>query len=360
MMTDTANPVATAAAPAEPLHVQVLCFPDAILGTVFTTLDVLRLAASILKMRAPHAPCPLTWRTVGPDGEAVAFDHAAPGLLASPPPEQSLARRTLIVVPALHAANALELPIIAGRHGPMLDRLKAHVAQGGLLAVCSTGLIFPALLGMLDGLRLDAHWAFKSFFARLFPACDFSAPDTMSFHPQLYTCVAPAQQTELMIAALERLLSADVSQNCAQLFQPQPGRQQLGNQLVENDWLSLTADSPVYRAKRWLETHVEQPYSLKTLAQVASASERTLLRHFRTVLGATPLDYLHGLRVQRATMMLEVSISNMQTIALACGYSDASTFGKLFQRAMHMSPGEYRKHHTLRTKRAHWRVEPEV
>jgi transcriptional regulator GlxA family with amidase domain len=354
MMTNTATVTAAAT---EPLDVHVLCFPEAILGTVFSALDVLRLASSVLKMRNPQAPCPLTWKAMDAHGAPVIFDSAAPGLLASPPPAVSRPQRTLLVVPALHAANALELPIIARRHGAMLDRLKTHVEQGGLLAACSTGLIFPALLGMLDGRRVDAHWAFKSYFARMFPNGDYSDPQTMSFHEQLYTCVAPAQQTDLMIAALQRLLSAEVSENCAQLLQVQPGRQQLGNQLVENAWLSLTADSPVYRARQWLETHVEQPYSLKTLAAVASSSERTLLRHFSTVLGMTPLEYLHGLRVQRARVMLEVSINNMQTIATACGYSDASTFGKLFRRAMNMSPGEYRKHHTLRSKRAHWRVE---
>ena len=352
MMTD----IATTTATDQPLHVQVQCFPEAILGTVFTALDVLRLAASIWKLRNPQGPCPLTWQTIGADGKPVVFEHAGPGLLASPPPLQSTPQRTLIVVPALHANNAPELSIIAERHRATLARLKIHVEQGGLLAVCSTGLIFPALLGMLDGLRVDAHWAYKSFFARLFPNGDYTDPDTMSLHQQLYTCVAPAQQTDLMIAALRRLLSAEISENCAQLLQVQPGRQQLGNQLVQNQWLSMTADSPVYRARQWLETHVEQPYSLTTLAAAASSSERTLLRHFNSVMGMTPLAYLHGLRVQRARVMLEVSINNMQTIATACGYSDASTFGKLFQRAMNMSPGEYRKHHTLRTKRAHWRV----
>src|ERR1700761_9280408 len=116
MMTDTATAAATTA---EPLDVHVLCFPEAILATVFTALDVLRLAASILKLRNPQGPCPLTWKAVGADGEPVVFDHAAPGLLASPPPPRSTPQRTLIVVPALHAANALELPIIAQRHGAM-------------------------------------------------------------------------------------------------------------------------------------------------------------------------------------------------------------------------------------------------
>jgi len=42
----------------------------------------------------------------------------------------------------------------------------------------------------------------------------------------------------------------------------------------------------------------------------------------------SPLDYLHELRVQRAKVMLEISINSLQTIAHACGYANASTFSK--------------------------------
>lgn len=339
-------------------EVEVLCLPEAIMGTVFTAADVLRLASTVLKLRNPQAASPLRWKIVAPEGSPAVFDMALPGVfesgpVAGPPvPPQ----RRLIVLPALYISNALELPLVASRYPALLQTLRQHVAQGGIVAACSTGLIFPALAGMLDGLALDAHWAFKSYFRRCYPECDFSSNESMSFHPQLYSCVAPSQQTDFMIAILARLLDAEVAQGCARLLQLQTERQQLGDQLGERDWLTLTSDSPVYRAKQWLEAHVDQPYDLAALAAVASSSERTLLRHFQAVLGMTPLDYLQDLRVQRAKVMLEISLNSLHTIANACGYSNASTFSKLFRKAMGMSPGEYRKHHTFRTKRAHWRV----
>ncbi|MTV41717.1 GlxA family transcriptional regulator [Duganella radicis] len=340
-------------------EVQILCLPEAIMGTVFNAVDVLRLADTVLKLRNPHALSPLGWKVLTPPEGPALFDTAQPGVFASTPARPSPApENTLIMIPALYGANALELPIIAQRYPAVLALLKAHVAQGGIVAACSTGLIFPALAGMLAGLRLDTHWAFKAFFRRRFPSCDFSSPDAMSFHPQLYSCVAPSQQSEFMMAILARLVDEQVAQGCARLLQLQTERQQLGNQLMERDWLGLTSDSPVYRAKQWLEANIEQPYDLSALAVVASSSERTLLRHFQSVLGMTPLDYLQDLRVQRAKVMLEISLNSLQTIANACGYTNASTFSKLFRRAIGMSPGEYRRNHTFRTKRAHWRVTP--
>ena len=348
-MTNIANP-------SPHFEAQVLCLPEAIMGTVFNAADVLRLAATVLKLRNPHAVSPLSWKIVTPAGSPALFDTSVAGVFASTSEVTAPPHRRLLIIPALYVSNALELPLLATRYPALMTMLKAHVEQGGIIAACSTGLIFPALAGMLDGLTLDAHWAFKAFFRRRFPACDFSSPDAMSFYPQLYTCVAPSQQTDFLIEILTRMVDAEAAQGCARLLQLQSERQEQGNQLSERDWLSMTSDSPVYRAKQWLEANIEQPYDLSALAAVASSSERTLLRHFQSVLGMTPLDYLQDLRVQRAKVMLEISLNSLQTIANACGYTNASTFSKLFRRAMGMSPGEYRKQHTFRTKRAHWRV----
>ena len=340
-----------------PLHVEVLCLPEAMLGSVFSAVDVLRLAFLVQKLRNRHGAPSLSWSLWTPEGCAPAMtEQGLQGVASTAPSEPPTPQRTVLVVPALYAANALDLPPLAQRYPDVLARLTAHAEQGGAVAVCSTGLIFAAEAGLLKGARLDAHWAFKAFFIRIVPDCDFSSAEAVSVNGGLFSCVAPTGMTSMMIALLERLFDAEVANSCARIMELQADRQQLGNQQLAQKWLSRTADSPLYRAKQWLEMNVEQPYDLKALAAVASSSERTLLRHFQTVLGVTPLEYLQDLRVQRAKVMLEISINSMQTIAHACGYNNASTFGKLFRRALGISPGEYRKLHTFRTKRSHWRV----
>ena len=71
----------------------------------------------------------------------------------------------------------------------------------------------------------------------------------------------------------------------------------------------------------------------------------------------TPLDYLHHLRMERAKMLLEVTLHGVTGIAEACGYSDTASFRRLFQRKTGMSLSEYRSRYTLRSRRSHWRVE---
>jgi transcriptional regulator GlxA family with amidase domain len=348
---------ANTAADIPPLDVQLLWLPEALSGTLFSALDVLRIASAILNLRNPGKPCPLTWRVITPDGLAVNFDASPPGTWSSAPPLQVEASRSLIIVPGMFTYNLVDLIAICERHPAALHLLQSHAGQGGLIATSFNGLIFPARLGMLDGLKTGTHWAIKAFFVMAFPACDFSSDAPMIFHERIFTCVAPGQQTEFIIEILGRLYDADLSVACAQMLQFQPLRQQMSNGLYEQEWLTRTSDSPVFRAKQWLEANLEQPYRLPELAAVASASERTLLRHFKAAIGMTPLEYLQNLRIERAKIMLEVSLNNLHTVAAACGYTDSGSFRRLFHRATGMSPGEYRKRFTYRAKRVHWRVE---
>jgi len=350
MMTNSATTI-----PA--LHVKVLCLPEAMLGTVFSAIDVLQLANMVMKLRNCHTPPSLSWSMLLPEGNPPIFAEGVASEMCSPPPaEKPTPPRTVLVVPAVYATNAPELPLLARRYPDVLELICAHVEQGGAVATCCTGLIFAAETGLLRGARLDTHWAFKPTFVRTVPECDFSSTESVNVNGRLFTCVAPTEQTELMITVLRHLYDAEVADSCARIMQVQTERQLVGNVQMAKNWQPRTADSPVYRAKHWLEMNVGQPYDLKELAAIASSSERTLLRHFKSVLGVTPLNYLQDLRVQRAKIMLEISIDSMQTIAHVCGYANASTFGKLFRRATGLSPGEYRKQNTFRTKRSHWRV----
>jgi hypothetical protein len=47
------------------------------------------------------------------------------------------------------------------------------------------------------------------------------------------------------------------------------------------------------------------------------------------------LSRTHGLRIERAKMLLEVTLHGVQGVAEACGYADAAALRRLFQREPH-------------------------
>ncbi len=340
-----------------PLHVKLLWLPSAMPGTLFTALDVLRTAAGVAQLQQPGAPAQLTWEVIGGNGRPLPVD--LPGLESS---RRGAPRhvQSLIVIPGLMAASAPRLGELATNDTVTQRMLARHMDGGGWLASTYTGVAYPLMLGLLDGARCGAPWMFQSWFAQRFPACDLSSDEPMGLHGRVFHCVAPALQTELMLRVLGHLHDPDLAQTVAHLLLYQQERQQWVPELVSQRWLGKTADSPVYRAIGWLQAHVGEPYRLEQVARAAAVSERTLLRHFRQVTGRTPLDYLHRLRVERARMLLEVTLHGTHAIAEACGYSDAAAFRRLFQRTMQMSMSEYRTRFALRTRRRYWRVEDQA
>ncbi len=353
-----ANPATMSAmsAPASPLHVRLLWLPNAMPGPLFGAVDVLRTAAGVARLQRPDAPARLTWEIVGANGRRL--PTPLPGLMPAGP-RRAVARdaQVLMVVPALMATSAPHLGEIAAAETAAQRLMMRHAESGGWIASTYTGMVFPLMLGLLDGARCGAPWMLQSWFAQRFPACDLSSDEPIGVHGRVFHCVAPALQTEFMLRVLGHLHDPDLAQTVARLLLHQHERQQWMPELVSQRWLGKTADSPVYRAIGWLQAHVGEPYRLRAVAEAAAVSERTLLRHFRQVTGRTPLDYLHMLRVERARMLLEVTLHGTQSIAEACGYSDAAAFRRLFARAMQMAMSEYRQRFALRTRRRYWRME---
>lgn len=349
-MTDTDTPF-------PPLRVHLLWLPEAFLGTLFSSMDVLRVAASVLHLQKPNGICPITWKVIGTDGGEIEFDQLKQNSFTPQNSVKPVPERTLIVIPGIFTLNLPELWNTSDRYPELMDLLRNHMRQGGLLAVTYNGVVFPARAGLLNGITTSLHWSQKSIFSNRLPEFDFSGDQPMSRSGNLFNCVAPADQTGFMLYLLGELCSTDLSTTCSQLLNYQHDRQLLTNDITQQKLLPRTANSPVFRAKQWMQANTEKPYRLAELAQVASVSERTLLRHFKEVVGMSPLEYLQELRLERAKIMLEVTLDNLHTIALACGYMNAPTLHRLFQKKMQITPNAYRKRFSLRTSRKHWRVE---
>jgi transcriptional regulator GlxA family with amidase domain len=107
-------------------------------------------------------------------------------------------------------------------------------------------------------------------------------------------------------------------------------------------------DSLTEKAERFLHHELHREISITELALHCGTSERSLLRHFRSHHGVTPLAHLQNLRVERAKALLETTHLSFEEIVERCGYSDSASFRKLFKRATAITPGDYRERYRLR------------
>jgi len=104
-------------------------------------------------------------------------------------------------------------------------------------------------------------------------------------------------------------------------------------------------DPLVERFEGWARRNLRRGFSLTAAARSAGASERTLGRRLRTVLGKSPLAYFQDLRVERAVHLLQTGNSSLDRIAAEIGYSDGVTLRTLLRRKLGRGVRELRSRH---------------
>ena len=87
--------------------------------------------------------------------------------------------------------------------------------------------------------------------------------------------------------------------------------------------------------------HLDQPIGLADLAGVACVSTFHFSRMFRAKTGLPPHRYLAELRIERAKTLLLRGELSLAEVALACGFSDQSNFGRAFRKACGSTPAAF-------------------
>lgn len=93
----------------------------------------------------------------------------------------------------------------------------------------------------------------------------------------------------------------------------------------------------------FMEAHYAEPVTLEEIVSAAQIGVREGSRCFRRQIGTTIFGYLLDLRIERACELLRRSDLPVTGIALMCGFSAPSYFGKIFRRKLKLSPSEYRR-----------------
>ena len=99
----------------------------------------------------------------------------------------------------------------------------------------------------------------------------------------------------------------------------------------------------VERAKRYLLEHIEQETSLEELSAAIGVSKFYLIRIFKAHFGTSPMEYLRGVRMQRACdLLLETNLS-VKEIGKQLSYSSSYHFAQCFRQYAGCNPSVFRR-----------------
>lgn len=102
--------------------------------------------------------------------------------------------------------------------------------------------------------------------------------------------------------------------------------------------------SPVMRRHviDWMETHLEEDFTLSRLAAETALSEFHFARMFRVSMGVPPHAWIAQRRLQRACELLAKRDWTIEQVAQAAGFAHASHLNRRFHAAFGTTPAAYR------------------
>lgn len=212
-----------------------------------------------------------------------------------------------------------------------LAPLLSALPQLELLSHFQTGRV----LHLGDPLR---HWIHQELFGMLSTAKAGAAGWEDSVRLRLARMLLELVQHDASVVADGRASVGDAMTN-------ETGDRKGGGRSASPEWLPRLLDDMALR------------YGEKITLTDAAAHQflhpSYLSRAFRQATGLTFIQYLTGIRVREARMLLEKTDRTSQDIAESCGFGDVAAFGRVFKQATGLSPGRYRLLHAGKPRKKH-------
>lgn len=319
-----------------------LLVTDGCIGsTVHGLLDAFACANACAAERTPSAT-PFTVRVVSPAGMPVRSYNGRPidadGDIAS-----AVGADVILFAPIMPST----LP--AGAIAARMDTLRALIpwlrqqsAAGSCIATSCTGSFLLAEAGLLDGKVATTHWRAAQAFRERYPQVVLRESELITEDGNLVCGGGAVSYIDLAIHLVRRFADASLALHCARMLVFDPGRDQQSPYLAFEPH-KAHGDQSVLKAQDWLERNYWREVSVETVANRLGMSSRNFKRRFKAACGESMTSYLQRTRIAAACDRLATSDAPLQQIIFDVGYSDASSFSRLFKDTTGVTMGEYRK-----------------
>lgn len=238
----------------------------------------------------------------------------------------------LVIVPALACKqpDALVAALDRADVEDAASLVKRWHARGARLAAACTGTFVLGRTGLLDGHRATTSWWLGPTFRALFPRVELDESRMVVADREMLTGGAALAHIDLALAVIRGrspTLASLVARHL--LLEQRPSQAPF----VVPEHVAYD-DEVVKRFEHWARDHIAEPFDLSRAARAVGASERTLQRRVRAVLGKSPVRFVQDLRLERAVHLIRGTRDSVDDIAQAVGYEDGSTLRSLLRRRM--------------------------
>ncbi|GAA3401757.1 AraC family transcriptional regulator [Paenibacillus hodogayensis] len=105
------------------------------------------------------------------------------------------------------------------------------------------------------------------------------------------------------------------------------------------------ATERIHKVIRYMESNYQNPLTITLLASHVYLDVSYFIRSFHKIVGKTPLQYLHELRLNAAISFLSTTKMSIQDITNEIGFQSIHYFSRLFKQKYGVSPSLWRTRH---------------
>jgi transcriptional regulator GlxA family with amidase domain len=224
----------------------------------------------------------------------------------------------------------------------LLEALRRAVGRGArALSICSGAFILGEA-GLLDGRRCTTHWRHAAELARRYPHAKVD-PDVLYVDDEpVISSAGTAAGIDACLYLVRKEQGSRVANGIARRMVVPPHRDGGQAQYVVQP-VAPSCDGSLGDLLEWLLVHLDQPLTVRQLAERAHMSERTFARRFVQDTGTTPQRWLIGQRILLAQQLLEETDETIDAIADHTGFGNATALRHHFRIWRGTTPNAYRR-----------------
>lgn len=247
-----------------------------------------------------------------------------------------LDRADTIVIPGWRDAD--ELP-----PEPLLKKIRAAYERGARLCSICSGVFVLAASGVLDGKSVTTHWRYADKLQQRYPQLHVQPDALYVDEGQIITSAGSAAGLDMLLHLVRRDHGSAIANRVAQRLVVPPHREGGQAQFVPRP-MPQDEGGRLAKLMDWVRRHPALPHTLRSLAERAAMSPRTLQRQFHDATGMAPYEWLVRERVAIARELLEAPAPlPMARVAELAGFGSEESLRRHFRRIALTSPGAYRK-----------------
>ncbi|MEW8525544.1 MAG: helix-turn-helix domain-containing protein [Candidatus Thiodiazotropha endolucinida] len=311
------------------------CMASAIAGSVDMLYAANRIIDAMGKKELPR----FEWKVVSVSGRPVKTGN---GMLQAVDCSLKGVRQVdVIYIPGMSVIDETRLVNILENNRPLINWLARRAAGKSLITSSCTGSFFVAEAGLLQDKQATTGWPVEGLFAARYPDIHLNSGELLVATDSILSAGASTSYQDLMLEVIRRYINSRVAHLTARYLLLDSSRHSQAAFRVSS--ARKYEDPVVTKAHELMQKSLSDPLQVPELAARLNVSDRTLIRRFKSATGQGPNACLQNLRIDKAKWLLESTGKSHESVANSVGYTDISSFRRLFKRSIGMTMGDYRK-----------------